>query len=221
MERRKRNFDTGEITWVAGFTDVAAKMKDGMKVYLDNYLKPKKRTYLKEHHEVEQTTSVNSFFRISTGIRKPRHVFVWVVRTGYYNNQQQNPFLFNTFKIGANDRYFTKAQLELGNSVHYPQLDFTSTEVSRLYRALMSYSSAYNDFLSGSLINRKIFKDLFGLIYFDLRNQDEDVKDSSVSFTFRYELNGANSRNYTINALVLHEKEIELYTSSGKLLIEA
>ena len=162
MERRKRNFDTGEITWGAGFSDVAAKMKDGMKVYLDNYLKPKKRTYLKEHHEVEQTTSVNSFFRISTGIRKPRHVFVWVVRTGYYNNQQQNPFLFNTFKIGANDRYFTKAQLELVNSVYYPQLDFTSTEVSRLYRALMSYSSAYNDFLPGSLINTKIFKDLFG-----------------------------------------------------------
>ena len=79
----------------------------------------------------------------------------------------------------------------------------------------MSYSSAYNDFLSGSLINRKIFKDLFGLIYFDLRNQDEDVKDSSVSFTFRYELNGANPK------LVLHEKEIELYTSSGKLLIKA
>ena len=27
--------------------------------------------------------------------------------------------------------------------------------------------------------------------------------------------------NYTLNALVLHEKEIELYTASGKLLIKA
>ena len=97
----------------------------------------------------------------------------------------------------------------------------TSQEESRLYRTLMSYSSAYNDFLTGPLIDRLNFRQLFGLIYFDLRNQEEDVKDSVVSLTFRYELNGDNPTNYTLNALVLHEKEIELYTSSGKLLIKA
>lgn len=85
----------------------------------------------------------------------------------------------------------------------------------------MSYSSAYNDFLTGPLIDRANFRNLFGIIYFDLRNQEEDVKDSVVSLTFRYELNRANATNYTLNALVLHEKEIELYTSSGKLLIKA
>ena len=87
----------------------------------------------------------------------------------------------------------------------------------------MSYSSAYNDFLTGPLIDRANFRKLFGIIYFDLRNQEEDVidKDSVVSLTFRYELNGDNPTNYTLNALVLHEKEIELYTSSGKLLIKA
>ena len=51
------------------------------------------------------------------------------------------------------------------------------------------------------------------MIYFNLRNQEEDVKDSVVSLTFRYELNGGNPTNYTINALVLHEKEIELVYS--------
>ena len=85
----------------------------------------------------------------------------------------------------------------------------------------MRYNSAYNDFLSGSLIDRANCKNLFGIIYFDLRNQEEDTKNSLVSLTFRYELNGANATNYTLNALVLHEKEIELYTSSGKLLIKA
>ena len=85
----------------------------------------------------------------------------------------------------------------------------------------MSYNSAYYDFLSGSLIDRSNLKNLYGLIYFDLRNQEEDTKDSTVALTFRYELNGANATNYTMNALVLHEKEIELYTSSGKLLIKA
>ena len=193
----------------------------GMKEYTEKYLKPKKWIYLMEHQESTQTTATNSFFRISTGIRRPRHVLVWVVPTASYSSQEHNIFTFNTFSIGANQRYFSKAQLEVNNSMHYPQLEMTSQEESRLYRALMSFNSGYNDFLSGPLIDRANFRNLFGMIYFDLRNQEEDVKDSVVSLTFRYELNGGNATGYTLNALVLHEREIELYTASGKLLIKA
>ena len=193
----------------------------GMKEYTEKYLKPKKWTYLREHHEIIQTNATNSYFRISTGIRRPRHVLLWVVPTASYNSQQHNIFTFKTFAIGANQRYFSKAQLEVNNSIYYPQLEMTSQEESRLYRALMAFNSGYNDFLSGPLIDRANFRNLFGMIYFDLRNQEEDVKDSVVSLTFRYELNGGNATAYTLNALVLHEKEIELYTASGKLLIKA
>ena len=192
-----------------------------MKEYTEKYLKPKKWIYLREHQESIQTTAINSFFRISTGIRRPRHVFLWAVRMDNYNDQTHNIFTFDTFAIGANNRYFAKAQLEVNNSIYYPQLEMTSQEESRLYRALMAFNSGYNDFLSGPLIDRANFRNLFGMIYFDLRNQEEDVKDSVVSLTFRYELNGANPTNYTLNALVLHEKEIELYTASGKLLVKA
>ena len=193
----------------------------GMKEYTEKYLKPKKWTYLREHHEISQTTAINSYFRISTGIRRPRHVLLWVVNNAKYSNQQRNIFSFDTFAIGTANRYFTKAQLEVNNSIYYPQLEMTSDEESRLYRALLSFNSAYNDFLSGPLITRDNFKKIFGMLYFDLRNQEEDVKDSVVSLTFRYELNGAPGAGYTLNALVLHEKEIELYTASGKLLIKA
>ena len=164
---------------------------------------------------------MNSYFYISTGTRRPRHVFVWVVPTAAYNNQEQNIFTFKTLDIGANHRYFSKAQLKINNSVYYPQLDMTSHEESRLYRALMWYNSAYNDFLSGPLIDQGNFRNLFGVSYCDLRNQEDDLKDSVVSLTFRYESNGANPTNYTLNALVLHERKIEVYTSSGKLLIKA
>ena len=193
----------------------------GMKEYTEKYLKPKKWTYLRENHEIIQTTAVNSYFRISTGIRRPRHVLLWVVNNTQYSSQLGNIFTFDTFTIGANNRYFTKAQLEVNNSIYYPQLEMTADEKSRLYRALLSFNSAYNDFLSGPLITRDNFKKIFGMLYFDLRNQEEDVKDSVVSLTFRYELNGAPGAGYTVNALVLHEKEIELYTASGKLLIKA
>ena len=194
----------------------------GMKEYTEKYLKPKKWIYLMEHLESTPTTATNSFFRISTGIRRPRHVLVWVVPTASYSSQEHDIFTYKTFAIGANQRYFSKAQLEVNSSMHYPQLEMTAQEESRLYRALMSFNSGYNDFLSGPLIDRANFRNLFGMIYFDLRNQEEDVKNSAaVSLTFRYELNGANATPYTLNALVLHEREIELYTASGKLLIKA
>ena len=192
----------------------------GLKTYLEDYLKPKKWIYLQEHHEVKQSGATNDSFRISTGIRRPRHVFIWAVPTLTYNNQGANIFTFGISNIGGN-RGFARAQLEMNNSMFYPQLEFSSTEESRLYRALMSYSSAYNDFLSGTIIDRTNFKNLFGLLYFDLRNQGDDVKDSVVSLTLRYQLTGNPAGNYTLNALILHEEEIELYTSSGKLLIKA
>ena len=84
----------------------------------------------------------------------------------------------------------------------------------------MSYSSAYNDYLSGSLIDPDNFNKTFGVLYFDLRNQEEDLKDSVFALTFRYQMNGVPAGNYTLNALVLSESEIELYTATGKLLIK-
>ena len=194
--------------------------EDGLKDYLSDYLKPKTWIYQKEHHEIKQSGATNDSFRISAGIRRPRHVFIWAVPTLAYDNQGANIFTFALNKVGGN-RSFIRAQLEINNSMYYPQLEFSSTSESRLYRALMSYSSAYNDVLSGPIIDRTNFKNLLGLLYFDLRNQSEDVKDSVVALTFRYQLTGNPAANYTLNALVLHEKEIELYTASGKLLIKA
>ena len=194
--------------------------EDGLKAYLADYLKPKTWIYQKEHHEIKQSGATNDAFRISARIRRPRHVFIWAVPTLAYNNQAANIFTFGLNKVGG-DQGFARAQMEINNSIYYPQLELSSTEESRLYRALMSYSAAYNDVLSGPVIDRTNFKNLFGVLYFDLRNQSEDIKDSVVALTFRYQLTGNPAGNYTLNALVLHEKEIELYTASGKLLIKA
>ena len=192
----------------------------GLKNYLEDYLKPKTWTYHKEHQEIKQSGATNDSFRISAGIRKPRHVFIWAVPTLSYNNQGANIFTFGIDKVGTN-RGYARAQLAINNSMFYPQLEFSSTEKSRLYRSLMSFSSAYNDVLSGPIIDRTNFENLYGLLYFDLRNQEDDVKDSVVSLTFRYQLTGVPGGDYTLNALILHEKEIELSTASGKLLIKA
>ena len=194
--------------------------EEGLKAYLADYLKPKTWIYHKEHQEIKESSATNDAFRVTAGIRRPRHVFIWAVTTANYNNQEETIFTFGLNQVGG-DQGYSRAQLEINNSIYYPQLELSSTEETRLYRELMSYSAAYNDVLSGPIIDRKNFKNLFGILYFDLRNQSEDIKDSVVSLTFRYQLTGAPAANYTLNALVLHEKEIELYTASGKLLIKA
>ena len=55
--------------------------EDGLKAYLSDYLKPKTWIYQKEHHEIKQSGATNDAFRISAGIRRPRHVFIWAVPT--------------------------------------------------------------------------------------------------------------------------------------------
>ena len=116
--------------------------------YLHDYQKPRTWTYQKEHHEIKQSGATNDAFRISAGIRRPRHVFIWAVPTLAYNNQAANIFTFGLNRVGG-DQGFARAQMEINNSIYYPQLELSSAEESRLYRELMSYSAAYNDVLSG------------------------------------------------------------------------
>ena len=94
-----------------------------MAAYLDDYLKPRKWIYLQEHHEVKDSGAVNDAFRISTGINRPRHVFIWAVPTLAYDNQGANIFTFGISNIGGN-RGYARAQLEMNNSMFYPQLEF-------------------------------------------------------------------------------------------------
>ena len=85
--------------------------EEGLKAYLAEYLKPKTWIYHKEHQEIKQSGATNDAFRISTGIRRPRHVFIWAVPTLSYNNQGANIFKFPLDEIGRN-RGYARAQLE-------------------------------------------------------------------------------------------------------------
>ena len=83
--------------------------EESLEIYLKDYLKPKKWFYLKEHHEIKQSGATNDSFRISTGIRKPRHVFIWAVPSLAYNNQGANIFTFGISNIGGKPGLFKSA----------------------------------------------------------------------------------------------------------------
>ena len=196
---------------------------EGQKLYADNYLKPYKWTYLNEVVErsgnFQQQTGQ---FRITNGISKPRHVFVWIINTANNNTQTANPFLYNTFSISTDPRTLNRCYLEVGNGNEYPDIHYKPSEdPSRVFRDLMSYVFANNDFQGGTLLNRLNFENLFPFVYFDLTKQKLDIKDGVTKLAFHYELSGATTGTYNIYALVLHEREAEIEQQSGKLLLRA
>ena len=134
-------------------------------------------------------------FRITNEISKPRHVFIFIVNSANFNSQTSNPFLYQTFNV-ANNRKLTRCYLKANENeylnIHYKP----STEPTRVYRNVMSYGN-------GTLLNRNNFETLFPFIYFKLPNLEDKVK-----LSFHYELSGEPNADYTIFAIVLHEKNL-------------
>ena len=134
-------------------------------------------------------------FIITNEISKPRHVFIFIVNSANFNSQTSNPFLYQTFNI-ANNKKLTRCYLK-ANENEYPNIHYKpSTEPSRVYRDAMSYGN-------GTLLNRNNFESLFPFIYFKLPNLEDKVK-----LSFHYELSGETNADYTIFAIVLHEKNL-------------
>ena len=200
---------------------------EGLNLYRSDYMKPKKWPYLAEFFYKFTRAGDNrgDMVRLVTSIRKPRHVFIWTVPEASYAAQTSNIFVFDTNSIGANNAHFSRAQLVVNNSKYYPELSFNANEKTKLYRALMEYNGTYTqDKICGSLINRDNFDKLFGVLYFDLRKQDDDLIDASVTIIFNYQLSAAPdaaANQYRINVLILHENEIELAQVGSKLLVRS
>ena len=199
---------------------------EGKNLYMNNYVnieKPIKWTYLRELVSKsdalqQQTGSI----RISTGINKPRHVFVFIMNAASENSQQLNKFLYNTFSVSTDPRTLTSCHLEVGTGREYPQLAYKpSTEPTRVFRDVLRYVHANSRFVSDTLLNRANFINLFPFIYFDLTKQPTDIKDGMTKLTFKYELSGATAAAYSVYSLILSEQDIEIRKTDGKLTLRS
>ena len=159
---------------------------EGNKIYMSEYLKPYKWTYLNE--VVESNLAGNQAvgnFRITNGISKPRHVFVFIINTPNIESQTANPFLYNTFSVSTDPRTLNRCYLEVGNGNEYPDIAYKpSSDPSRVFRDVMSYVFANNDFQGGTLLNRQNFENIFPFVYFDLTKQKLDLKDGVTKLAF-------------------------------------
>ena len=178
---------------------------------------------MKEVGFTSNPSSQNSgHFRITNGIKKPRHVFVFIINKDSLNNQLQNPFLYNTFSVSTDPRTLTRCHLEVGNGNEYPRLHYKPTQdASRVFRNVMKYVNDNNDLQGGTLLNISKFKELYPFVYFDLTKQKTDIKYGVTKLSFHYELSDTATTNYVIYGLVLHEEEAEFEKESGKLLLRA
>ena len=194
---------------------------EGQKLYLENYLKPHKWTYLTETtYNENMRRQRQGTFRLTNGIPKPRHVFIFFVNNASLDNQLLNPFLYNTLYVSTNPHTLEDCYLEVGNGNEYPHLKYEpKLDLSRVFRDVMKYVNANNDLQGGTLLDISNFKNLYPFIYFDLTKQKTDLRDGNTKLSFHYKLSGATNTDYTIFGIVLSEKDAEIDKESGKLLL--
>ena len=159
-------------------------------------------------------------FRLTNGIPKPRHVFIFFLNNTSLDNQLNNPFLYNTFSVSTDPRTLNDCHLEVGNGNEYPQVKYEpNLDPSRVFRDVMKYTNANNDLQGGTLLDISNFKNLFPFIYFDLTKQRTDLRDGNTKLSFHYKLSDTTTTEYTIFGIVLSEKDAEIDKESGKLLL--
>ena len=196
---------------------------EGRSSYMSQYLKNHKWTYLRENIERSNSSQQRDrHFRISTGISKPRHVFVFIINDANIDAQTENPFLYNTFSVSTDPRTLSYCHLEVGNGNEYPEIHYTpTTDMTRVFRDVLKYVHKNNEYGEGSLLNKSNFSTLFPFLYFDLTKQKMDIKDGTTKLTFKYELSGTTAAAYSIYALTLYEQDVELIQKDGKIILRS
>ena len=165
------------------------------------------------------STQRSGHFNITSGISKPRHVFVFILNDGNIDSQTSNPFLYNTFSVSTNTRTLQNCHLVVANGNEYPEIHYTpNTDLTRVYRDVLKHVHKNNQYGEGTLLNRSNFSTIFPFVYFDLTKQKLDIRDGTTKLTFRYELSGTTAASYSIYALILYEQEAELIMKNNKLM---
>ena len=195
----------------------------GQSAYMSQYLKPHKWTYLRENIERSNSSQQRAgHFRISSGISKPRHVFVFIINDANIDAQTVNSFLYNTFSVSTDARTLSNCHLEVGNGNEYPEIHYTpSTNMTRVFRDVLKYVHKNNEYGEGSLLKISNFKTLFPFLYFDLTKQKMDIKDGTTKLTFKYELSATTAAPYSIYALTLYEQDVALIQKDGKVILRS
>ena len=148
----------------------------GQTLVNENFLRPTQWKYLKETlHSSSDRRDANGMWLITSGIKDPKHVFVFLQQTRKQNSSTQNPYIFDTFDIdGDNSARLDTCRLQYGTSF-YPELDYVYDFKIRILNDLINFRYRKNDYNTGVQLQLANFEKLYPIIYFDLRNTKESV----------------------------------------------
>ena len=195
---------------------------EGQKLANENFLKPQKWTYLNEM--IQPSSSRRDAFgtwQINPGIKDAKHVFIFIQRSGKDKALTQNPYFFDTFDIDDdNSAKLATCRLQYGSSQYYPELDYDENFKLRILNDLMNYRYRKNDYNTGVQLQPNNFKDLYPILYFDLRENKDNMTNDPKQMVFHYRLNeAANAHDYTIYAGILYESEFALRQVGNELVM--
>ena len=87
----------------------------GNELYLDKYVIPRKWNYLREVvYNSDSTQQKTGSYRISTGVDKPRHVFVYIINDAQIDNFEHNKFMFDINSLPTGQK-LDNCYLEVGH----------------------------------------------------------------------------------------------------------
>ena len=184
-----------------------------MTKFISEFQKPTKWTYLREMYQSSAPTRNSGDFRISSSIDKVKHVFIYFQRNKT-NDMPENPYIFHlNLMLVMLIVLWQPAVLNI-----YPELDYDSESISRIFSDLMNYSWK-NDYNTGTQLNPINFKRLYGLIYFDLSYQTEQITRDPKQIVLKYRINQASAADFMVHAIVLYEEDIVVDKVGDQLVI--
>ena len=188
--------------------------------FVSSFLKETQWKYLREMYNVSAPTQTSGFFQISSSIDNVKHIFVYLKKSYRAANVQlaNTPYTMDTFSLDGGAT-LSNCRLEYGNGVFYPETEYDSDGITRIFNDLMSYAMRKNDYNTGTQINTSNYNTLFPLIYFDLTYQSEKVTRDPKQLIFRYRLSGDADEIFAVHSVVLYEEILKIDKIGNELVI--
>ena len=164
---------------------------------------------------VTQTQQFTWRTNVLSGVEKPRWIIVGF-QTDKNETQEQNPAIFDDLNL-------SKATVRL-NSDNYPTQDMTinfqTNDYAVLYEMFDNFKKEYygfNSLVGGTQVNFPAFKNLYPIIVFDVRHQNEKVAVGVIDIQLRFEFHVAVPANTMAYVTIISDRVYQL-KSTGKNL---
>lgn len=198
--------------------------------FFQSYLKPHSWTYLKEKLVRSFIScSQGGSFMIRTAIKKPSHLLVRSINGAKTLQTKIRIHLFLT--LLRLDQQLLQAQTDKKLQMQILKLSrrwcfFSETENKTRQKwpkhtehCCAGYGKQFSDYLNGPTINVNSFDKLHGTLYFDLTNQEIELKNGSTKLELHYSLTAATANDYILQVLVSPEEELSVDNVFRKVVL--